>query len=153
MSEFKKVECTCSHGYTCRNMQDPNCCAHSCDYNDAVDHISELEREKAELVAQVEALKDWRRLALQFDGHRMQAMCVLKAVAAGSAAIYEVNEFIAKAPVSGTDHLNQIKAEAGRAGFIAGYDSCWFQHYGTRAPDHATAYSADQYSASIAKGE
>jgi len=85
----------------------------------ALDYIIEtakasvmVNQKNVELVAQVEALKDWRKLALQFDGHRMQAMCMLKAVAAGSAAIYEVNEFIAKAPVSGTEHLNQIKAEA-----------------------------------------
>ena len=85
----------------------------------ALDYIIEtakssvmVNQKNVNLTAQVEALKDWRRLALQFDGHRMQAMCMLKSVAAGSAAIYEVNDFIAKAPVSGADHLNQIKVEA-----------------------------------------
>ena len=53
MSEFKKVECTCSSGYTCRNMQDPNCCAHSCDYNDLVDAFNALQAERDSLAAQV----------------------------------------------------------------------------------------------------
>lgn len=85
----------------------------------ALDYIIEtakasvmVNQKNVDLAEQVEALKDWRRLALQFDGHRMQAMCMLKSVAAGSAAIYEVNEFIAKAPVSGVEHLNKIKADA-----------------------------------------
>ena len=30
-------------------------------------------------------------------------------------------------------HLAKIRAEAGRSGFVEGYDSCWFAHYGVRA--------------------
>lgn len=50
MSEFEKLSCTCSHGYTCRNMQDPNCCAHSCDYNDLVDEFYALQAERDALM-------------------------------------------------------------------------------------------------------
>lgn len=57
MSEFKKVECTCSHGYTCRNMQDPNCCAHNCDYNDLVDALSALQAEHDALALENKKLK------------------------------------------------------------------------------------------------
>ena len=53
MSEFKKVECTCSHGYTCRNMQGPNCYAHSCDYNDLVDALNVIKLQRDALAAQM----------------------------------------------------------------------------------------------------
>jgi hypothetical protein len=119
--------------------------------NQQRDRIAELEREKAALAWQVEALKDWRRLALQFDGHRMQAMCMLKAVAAGSAAIYEVNEFIAKAPVFGTEHLNQIKAEAGVAGLRHGIALA--AETGVSLDSVIVDCWCEGYAASIAKGE
>lgn len=74
-----------------------------------------------ELQAQVEALKDWRRLALQFDGHRMQAMSTLKMVATGNFDMEEVRRFIAAAPVSGEQHLAEIRANAA----IKGWWACW----------------------------
>lgn len=75
------------------------------------------DKERAEeqckaLAAQVENLKDWRRLALQFDGHRMQAMSMLKMVASGNFDLEDVRQFVAAAPVSGGEHLAQIRAEA-----------------------------------------
>jgi hypothetical protein len=73
-----------------------------------------------ELQAQVEVLKDWRRLALQFDGQRMQAISLLKQIAANNFSHEEVKSFLAAAPVSGNAHLSEIKADAGRAGFVAG---------------------------------
>lgn len=52
MSEFEKVQCTCAHGYTCRAMTDPSCCAHSCDYNDAVDALNKVTAERDSVLAQ-----------------------------------------------------------------------------------------------------
>ena len=49
--------------------------------------------------------------------------------------------------------LRDHDAKVGRAGYVEGYDSCWFQHYATRAPEHATAYSADQYAEKVRSGE
>lgn len=68
--------------------------------------------ERDALAAQVGALKDWRLLALQFDGHRMQAMSTLKMVATGNFNMEEVRQFIAAAPVSGDKHLAEIRAQA-----------------------------------------
>lgn len=64
------------------------------------------------LAEEVQALKDWRQLALQFDGHRMQAMSMLKMVATGNFDMEEVRQFIAAAPVSGDKHLAEIRAQA-----------------------------------------
>ena len=72
------------------------------------------------LAAQVEALEKWRRLALQFDGQRMQAMGLLKMIATGHFDMRVIQKFVADAPVSGDAYLAEIKAEAGRAGFISG---------------------------------
>lgn len=66
----------------------------------------------AELQEEVEALKYWRKLALQFDGHRMNAMSMLKLVATGKFDMEEVRRFIAAAPVSGDEHLRQVRADA-----------------------------------------
>lgn len=64
MSEFQNVSCTCSHGYTCRNMQDPNCCAHNCDYNELIDELNAIKAERDVLLAQVASqhvlLKCWQ---------------------------------------------------------------------------------------------
>lgn len=68
--------------------------------------------QNAELADDVEGLTHWRRLALQFDGHRMQAMCMLKLVASGKFDIEEVKTFVAAAPVCGDEHLRDVKAEA-----------------------------------------
>lgn len=65
-----------------------------------------------ELLEEVEALKDWRLLALQFDGHRMQAMSMLKMVATGNFDMEEIRQFIAAAPVSGNEHLRKVRADA-----------------------------------------
>lgn len=77
-----------------------------------LEKYQQLEQQHAELVAQVEALKDWRRLALQFDGHRMQAMSLLKQVATANFSYDEVSAFVAAAPVSGNEHIRDIQAEA-----------------------------------------
>lgn len=63
----------------------------------------------------------WRDLAIQFDGHRMQAMALIRAVAAGEAGMQDCATFAAKSPVPAhqiTAELASFKAreEAGRAG-------------------------------------
>lgn len=58
MSEFEKVQCTCAHGYTCRAMKDPNCCAHSCDYNDVVGALNKVTDERDAALAQLVAVKE-----------------------------------------------------------------------------------------------
>lgn len=89
-----------------------------------------------DLSEELKAQMDWRRLALQFDGHRMQAMSMLKMVATGQFDIEEVRQFIAAAPVSGNEHLRQIRAEGSIGGFVAGFGrrsalgplrKCWSQ--------------------------
>jgi len=133
MIEFEKIECSCADAYTARKLRDPNCCAHSCDYNDAVDRIAELEREKAELLVQVEAFK----------------MELNKAVVNG-VPLLRVNQalksLVAATP---TQCLNQIKAEAVQefakavldTGEISFEDSRFIRDF------------AIEHSASIAKGE
>lgn len=49
MNEFGKVQCTCAPGYTCRGMEDPNCCAHNCDYNELIDALNKVTAERDEL--------------------------------------------------------------------------------------------------------
>lgn len=72
-----------------------------------------------DLTDEVEALKDWRRLAMQFDGHRMQAMSMLKMIATGNFDVEEVRQFIAAAPVSGNEHLKTLRVQA----FLAGVEA------------------------------
>lgn len=96
----------------------------------------------AELQEEVEALKYWRKLALQFDGHRMNAMSMLKMVATGNFDMEEVRKFIAAAPVSGDKHLTEIRAQAGRAGYIKGANE-WCEFPYENSPYVFNA--ADQY--------
>lgn len=113
------------------------------EYSDAQRAIAELtnlQRRNDELVTQVENLKaaatsayaEWNYSNDVYAGMQ-RLMMVIKATP--------------------TQCLREIKAEAGRAGFVEGYDSCWVQHYGTRAPEHATAYSSEQYAESVNAGE
>ncbi|AVG38504.1 hypothetical protein [Achromobacter insolitus] len=61
-----------------------------------------------------EATDAWRRLALQFDGHRMQALCHLRAMLADPQAHAErAAEFLAAPPLSGEQVLaDRIRALA-----------------------------------------
>ncbi|MGN6537591.1 MAG: hypothetical protein ACTHKQ_17915 [Mesorhizobium sp.] len=47
----------------------------------------------------------WRDLALQFDGHRIQAMCLLRAIAADKAGKAEIEAFLSAPPLSGEQVL------------------------------------------------
>lgn len=55
---------------------------------------------------------DWRRLALQFDGHRMQAIGLLRVALAemseeGGAVAQDIQNFLSAAPLSGEAVLNE----------------------------------------------
>lgn len=41
--------------------------------------------------------------------------------------------------------LAEIKAQAGRDGFIAGYDEAWRQLFGTSSPEQSAAFHANEY--------
>lgn len=60
---------------------------------------------------------EWRRLAMQFDGHRMQALCHLKAMLSDPQAhAAEASKFLAAGPLSGEEVLAQrIAAIAAQA--------------------------------------
>lgn len=76
--------------------------------------LSALRARCAELTEEVEHESKWRDLALQFDGHRMQALWHLKAVlhADSSADQYKAAEqFLAAPPLSGEKVLAQRIAE------------------------------------------
>lgn len=62
---------------------------------------------EADLEAQTEITRQWRNLALQFDGHRMEALGLLRAIAEGHDLRDRVAEFVARAPLSGEEVLAQ----------------------------------------------
>lgn len=55
----------------------------------------------------------WRDLALQFDGHRMQALCFLKQIlsALPETEFVEAREFLKAGPLPGEEVLRQRLAE------------------------------------------
>ena len=55
----------------------------------------------AELREELACAEQWRDLALQFDRHRMNAMALIKAVAAGKAGAPEYAAFAAVPPIPG----------------------------------------------------
>ena len=74
------------------------------------------------LVEEVEAAENWRRLALQFDGHRMQALGYLKALLKGEKDLETgARSFIASPPIPGEQVLaERISALAEARLFDAG---------------------------------
>lgn len=55
----------------------------------------------------------WRNLALQFDGHRMQAICFLKQILneLPETEFVEAREFLKSGPLSGEEVLRQRLAD------------------------------------------
>ena len=98
--------------------------------------IAELEREKAELVAN---LKAYRKLT-----DRMSALMVK-----------HKKVFTDKEISNAKQHLNQIKVEAGEAGFVAGFEMCQSNMPPPWCALVAVNYkgAAEQYAERIAKGE
>ncbi|EOC0754083.1 hypothetical protein ACI072_001881 [Cronobacter sakazakii] len=83
----------------------------------AMDELLALrkEREKAEPVADDDSEIKWRELALQFDGHRMQAICFLKQILKElpEAEFSSARDFLKSGPLSGEEVLrNRIAALA-----------------------------------------
>lgn len=71
---------------------------------------SELKKLREELAEETEAAENWRRLALQFDNHRMQAIGHLKAVT-NPAACFDnykaAKAFLSAPPLGGEEVLAQ----------------------------------------------
>ena len=76
---------------------------------------AELQQHNAQLADETESASEWRRLALQFDGHRMQALSHLRLLTKhpGDHCAAAVN-FLAAPPLSGeqvlADRLAQLSA-------------------------------------------
>lgn len=49
--------------------------------------------------------------------------------------------------------LAEIKAEAGRAGFVAGYHKCWRESYGTKPNTDSVDEYADSYANRVGDGQ
>lgn len=70
----------------------------------------ELQRLREELAEETEAAENWRRLALQFDNHRMQAIGHLKAVTNPAACFDKykaAKAFLNALPLGGEEVLAQ----------------------------------------------
>ena len=70
----------------------------------------ELQRLREELAEETEAAENWRRLALQFDNHRMQAIGHLKAVTNPAACFDKykaAKAFLSAPPLGGEEVLAQ----------------------------------------------
>jgi hypothetical protein len=79
---------------------------------------TELQKLREELAEEAEAAENWRRLALQFDNHRMQALGHLKAVVNPEAvfdAYKTAKAFLNAAPLDGEEVLAQRIAELAAA--------------------------------------
>ena len=124
MIEFAKVQCTCAHGYTCRNMEDPNCCAHNCGYNELVDELNKIIAERDNALAQNAELVAELTLLSTFRDEVTEVMNDSQGVA-GWHKNHQIATWDELFPVvpdfeSPQQHLRNIQAEAGRAGFVAG---------------------------------
>lgn len=84
------------------------------DLGEFVDYVWNLKQERDQLRDEVEAGKQWRTLALQFDRHRMSALAHLKAVVSSPSAanIQACQAFLDAAPVSGQVVEQLIGADA-----------------------------------------
>ena len=74
----------------------------------------ELQRLRAELAEETEAAENWRRLALQFDHHRLQALGHIKAVVNPGTvfdAYKAAKAFLKAPPLDGEEVLAQRIAE------------------------------------------
>jgi hypothetical protein len=104
--------------------------------DDLRDIIDKMQPERDWLASQVEVLKnirnDWQGLAVN-DAKTLIA-------------------FIRAVDATPTACLAQVKAEAGRAGFIAGYHKMHIEFVGSIAPAGSAEHAADQYADRIKQG-
>ena len=106
--------------------------------NQQRDRIAELEREKAELVAQVESFKS----ALNDARQPHSSGSLPDFVSGWNSAIKLFEDIYLSTP---TQCLNQIKADAGRAGFVAGWNAWQLKA--------DVNIKSNEYAEYIAKGE
>lgn len=74
------------------------------------------------------------------------------AVGASKAAINLLNESAEVISKNPKQCLAKVKADAGRVGFIAGYESAWAEAFGISKPEFLSKYKADQYAEHIRQG-
>lgn len=88
------------------------------------DYIRHLESERAALAAKVEALRDAAEDAaesLGFLSHHLRGRMGEAALMDMAEKADALNEALKATP---QHHLRELRAEAGRAGFVAGYEFC-----------------------------
>ena len=108
------------------------------DTSDLQKNVAALESQLAE---EAEAANNWRRLALQFDGHRMQALGYLKALLKGEKDLETgARTFIASPPLSGEQVLaERIAAMAKHATFSTEH-ATFADELATQGAQHANAF-------------
>ena len=50
------------------------------------------------------------------------------------------------------EHDREVAAKAGKAGFAAGFDKCWYSVYGTNSPEFTVPALAEEYANKIKQG-
>ncbi len=97
-----------------------------------------------ELQAQVEVLQDAAiKICLRLDADGVSTYGIADDVES-------LQEVVNKTPAT---CLAQVKAEAGRAGFIAGYHKMHIEFVGSIAPAGSAEHAADQYAERIKQGD
>lgn len=104
--------------------------------DDLEQQVAELMAHNAELVAQVEVL-------------RIAALNAIQRMNGGDAKA-DLRDAYDATP---QQCLRQIQAEAGRAGFVAGYGKCWRESYGTKPNTDSVYEYADSYAERVKAGE
>jgi hypothetical protein len=106
---------------------------------------NELKAERDALAAQAKALKDlaefWINRAKPYQPSEREYKTWL-ALGYGSNAMRSTPQ----------QHLAEIRAEAGRVGFIAGYHKMHIEFVGSLAPSGSAEIVADQYAAKVRQG-
>lgn len=98
----------------------------------------------AELVAQVEVLQDAAiKVCLRLDHDGVSTFGIAE-------DIENLQQVVNATP---TQCLRDIQAEAGRAGFVAGYGKCWRESYGTKPNTDSVDEYADSYADRVKAGE
>lgn len=101
------------------------------------DHIESLEKQNAELAAQVEALRGGLNQAIE--------LLVTALVEPKQITEEEIHDLRTLEQSTPSRHLRNIQAEAGRDGFVAGYSKGWNDYagpHGFRREELADAYAA-----------
>lgn len=84
------------------------------------EHFDRVTAERDAALEDVEALKHWRDLALQFDNHRMQALGHLKTLVSDGAHYDAAAAFLAEPPVPASELQQRLTAADERAVVLEG---------------------------------